>query len=148
MKVADFLHSEALTAEQLEHALLQGQGKQREAALRQLLGADRRLSSWLQQGLRYGSVALLESLQVLLLSDERSGSRLSCRVGLSYDSVIAGCQCADDPDPDNTAALLCAEYMELEIVLELGTNLEAKSGAESQTAHEAALMIHIVNDSE
>ena len=53
----------------------------------------------LQQGLSSSSVALDDSLQVVLLSVGDDTGQILVRAGLFYTGIIAGCSCADDPGP-------------------------------------------------
>ena len=54
----------------------------------------------LQQGLSTGSYALADQLAVTLISSSREEGRILAKVGLFYTSVIPGCNCADDPTPE------------------------------------------------
>jgi len=83
------------------------------AALQLELSADPAVLLLLQQGLQQGGYALPESLQVLLLSDEFSAHKRCCRLGLAYHSVMVGCQCADDPSPDERYN----EYLEVSLCI-------------------------------
>lgn len=74
---------------------------QQEAQLRQALKVD--LQSLdktrlpLQQGMTQGSYVGTSPFQVLINSIELNQQILSVRFGVFYTSVIAGCNCADDP---------------------------------------------------
>ncbi len=65
----------------------------------------------LQQALTHGSLAVGGVREVLLISSREAGDRLLVRVGLFFGSVIAGCNCADDPTPADVRE----EYAEFDI---------------------------------
>ncbi len=68
----------------------------------------------LQAGLRYGSHALPEPLQLIPLSGRLEACVLRLHVGMYYTSVIAGCSCADDPTPVDRVN----EYCEAELCID------------------------------
>jgi hypothetical protein len=70
--------------------------------LQQKLGALPASQFDLQQALQRGSFALPETLRVSILSIERQGVTARIRINLFFKSVIAGCNCADDPTPADT----------------------------------------------
>ena len=53
----------------------------------------------LQQGLTTGSYALSNKIQAMILGTSEDTDFISARVGIFYTSIIAGCNCADDPSP-------------------------------------------------
>jgi hypothetical protein len=53
----------------------------------------------LQQVLAMGSHVVERPPQVMLLSSNSSPRHLEIRAGVFFSSVIAGCNCADDPTP-------------------------------------------------
>ncbi|MEO5344077.1 MAG: hypothetical protein H7842_12210 [Gammaproteobacteria bacterium SHHR-1] len=66
------------------------------------------LQDLLQAALRHGSQALDESLQVLLQGLTLEPERAELRLNLLFQGVIAGCNCADDPSPQQaTTAEQC-----------------------------------------
>lgn len=71
----------------------------------------------LQQALSHGSVAVGGVREVLVISSREAGGRLLIRVGLFFSSMIAGCNCADDPTP----ADLLEEYGEFELEMDART---------------------------
>ncbi len=71
----------------------------------------------LQQALTHGSVVIGGVREVLLISSREIGDRVQIRVGLFFTSVIAGCNCADDPTP----ADLLEEYAEFELDVDTRT---------------------------
>jgi hypothetical protein len=68
----------------------------------------------LQQALRLGGTALTDNLQPMPLHTRRQGMHFTVVFELFFDSIIAGCQCADDPGPVNRLA----ESARLEILLD------------------------------
>jgi hypothetical protein len=56
----------------------------------------------LQQAVQLGSVALPENLEVMLLNSCMQDHTLVVRSGIFFRSIIAGCNCADDPTPPNS----------------------------------------------
>ncbi|MEW6765485.1 MAG: hypothetical protein AB1344_06840 [Pseudomonadota bacterium] len=71
----------------------------------------------LQQGLRYGSVALLEDVKLGIFECEMSDAALRIKVGVYYSSIITGCNCIDDPSPLSEMP----EYVELFIDIDRAT---------------------------
>jgi hypothetical protein len=63
----------------------------------------------LQQGLSMGSDVLTSSITTIFLEGADLGEMLRIRTGIMYQSVIAGCSCADDP----TSISENNEYVEL-----------------------------------
>jgi hypothetical protein len=53
----------------------------------------------LQQGLTTGSYALNNKIQAMILDTSDDTDFINARVGIFYTSIIAGCNCADDPTP-------------------------------------------------
>lgn len=68
----------------------------------------------LQQGLSRSSMALGRPSAVLILSGEENEVEIKAKVGVFFQGVIAGCQCADDPSPADEET----EYCELQVVLD------------------------------
>ncbi len=86
-----------------------------EARLKEALAGLGQPALPLQAGLRYGNHALDAPLEVVPLARERlADGRLRVRAGLCYQSLIAGCACADDPTPETPLA----EYCEIELLLD------------------------------
>ncbi len=54
----------------------------------------------LQRSLRHGSIALKNELEPLIYACRRTGDDFEMDCELFYHSIVAGCQCADDPSPD------------------------------------------------
>jgi len=53
----------------------------------------------LQQALAIGSHVVERSPQVMVLSIDSSDCHLEIKAGIFFNTVIAGCNCADDPTP-------------------------------------------------
>jgi hypothetical protein len=53
----------------------------------------------LQQALALGSHVVERAPQVMLLSSESNERHLQIKAGIFFSTVIAGCNCADDPTP-------------------------------------------------
>ncbi|WP_026289729.1 hypothetical protein [Thioalkalivibrio sulfidiphilus] len=68
----------------------------------------------LQAGLRTGSVALDDRLEVTILGVDEGPDTLRVRAGLFYTSIIAGCACADDPTPVDENAEYCQVRVEID----------------------------------
>ena len=69
----------------------------------------------LQQALTSGSVASKENLQITINRSRQLQGKLVVDAGIFYSSIIAGCNCADDPTP----ADLINEYCELRFSIDL-----------------------------
>ncbi|MBC8210072.1 MAG: hypothetical protein H8E21_03320 [Gammaproteobacteria bacterium] len=64
----------------------------------------------LQQGLQFGSHALTDNIQIMVNTVRQQQDELIVTTGIFYSSIIAGCNCADDPTPVD----LNNEYCEVE----------------------------------
>ena len=53
----------------------------------------------LQQALAIGSHVAERAPQVMVLSSDSSDRHLEIKAGIFFSTVIAGCNCADDPTP-------------------------------------------------
>ena len=82
----------------------------------------------LQQGLTSGSHALDDGIQASILSVTEQGGQINARVGIFYRSVIAGCNCADDPTPVEPVE----EYCELLFVIERATGMATVALADTE----------------
>jgi len=71
----------------------------------------------LQQTLRYGNCATTENMKLIILSKNDDGKNIFVKVGIFYNSVISGCQCADVPTLDSAEI----EYTELLFTLDKKT---------------------------
>lgn len=61
----------------------------------------------LQSALKLGSVALTDDLSVMILNCKEHPSFLEIEAGIFFHSLIAGCNCADDPTPTDTLQEYC-----------------------------------------
>ncbi|MEQ1915858.1 MAG: hypothetical protein ABL856_03950 [Gallionella sp.] len=68
----------------------------------------------LQQALRQGSSVLDTPLTVLMHDARTDAQQLRIRAGIFYQSVTAGCSCADDPTPLNEHT----EYCEVQVLID------------------------------
>lgn len=68
----------------------------------------------LQQCVRQGSYALDDNFSVMVLSINDDGDAIGARIGIFFNSIIAGCSCADDPTPVETLN----EYCEFRLTLD------------------------------
>ena len=68
----------------------------------------------LQQALRQGSSVLDTPVTVLMHDARIDAQQLSIRAGIFYQSVTAGCSCADDPTPLNEHT----EYCEVQVLID------------------------------
>lgn len=56
----------------------------------------------LQQAVKNGSIALNQGISVMIISHQQTELLLEVKVGIFFRSMIAGCNCADDPSPVDT----------------------------------------------
>jgi hypothetical protein len=75
------------------------------------LGADRLP---LQQGLSAGSHVHGDKFSVRILGTSEEGNCIRARVGVFYNSIIAGCACADDPTPVNELNEYCEIRLDID----------------------------------
>ena len=68
----------------------------------------------LQQGLTHGSYVLAETPTVIVMKAEADAATIRVSAGVFFSSVIAGCNCADDPTPVDALS----EYCELQVVID------------------------------
>lgn len=61
----------------------------------------------LQQGLSNSSYAKADKLSATILNIDQSERNIIVKAGLFYTGVIAGCNCADDPTPENEINEYC-----------------------------------------
>lgn len=61
----------------------------------------------LQQAMSQGSHVADQAPSVVTLSFKRTGPDLAVRAGVFFQSMIAGCNCADDPSPADTLTEYC-----------------------------------------
>ncbi|MBU2477874.1 MAG: hypothetical protein KKA36_02200, partial [Gammaproteobacteria bacterium] len=68
----------------------------------------------LQQGLSAGSYALDKDVRVMFIGAEEGVNTLQIKVGVFYTSIIAGCNCADDPTPVDELSEYCELLLEID----------------------------------
>jgi hypothetical protein len=68
----------------------------------------------LQRAVATSSVALDDSIEIMLLAAEATPDRIIARVGVFFAGVVAGCGCADDPTPLESQP----EYCELSLMID------------------------------
>ena len=61
----------------------------------------------LQQGLSGSSYAKADHLYVTILKIDNDKNNILVKAGLFYTGIIAGCNCADDPTPENEINEYC-----------------------------------------
>lgn len=71
----------------------------------------------LQQGVTQGSYANEKNFSIVILSASEKDDVISVKAGIFYTSVIAGCNCADDPAPVDELT----EYCEIQIAIDKKT---------------------------
>ncbi len=98
----------------LEHSLQAWPSPGFEATVKKELLAVAGHSLPLQQGLRQGSHALEGTVAPVLLGAEQHGDVIRLRLGLHYQSIIAGCSCADDPTPQDTLSEYCVIQLDID----------------------------------
>ena len=84
------------------------------AIFKQELAQQDRAHLPLQQGLRHGSSVLDTPLTVLMHGAHMTPQQLHIHAGIFYQSVTAGCSCADDPTPLNVHT----EYCEVQVLID------------------------------
>ena len=73
----------------------------------------------LQRGLTSGSVALDDDIEAMIIATFETKTNIQAKVGIFYQSIIAGCACSDDPTPSD----ICNEYCEVQLEI-FKTNAE------------------------
>ncbi len=56
----------------------------------------------LQQAMRIGSVVIPDQLTVMINHCQQQENELIVNAGIFFSSIIAGCNCSDDPSPIDT----------------------------------------------
>lgn len=70
----------------------------------------------LQQGLSLCSMALDSNVSVVVLTKSATADIATIKAGIFYTGLVAGCNCADDPTPEEEQN----EYCEVLVSLNLG----------------------------
>jgi len=68
----------------------------------------------LQQGLTTGSHALDGNIEVMILSVSETEGTIHAKAAILYQSIIAGCSCADDPTPMDERNEYCEVRLDIE----------------------------------
>jgi hypothetical protein len=68
----------------------------------------------LQEGLSHGSYVSGERFEIMINGVTDGDDVIRARAGIHYQSIIAGCSCADDPTPVDELS----EYCEVEVTLD------------------------------
>ncbi len=68
----------------------------------------------LQQGLSTSSIALDDTLELMLISAIEDAGFLRVKAGLFYTGIIAGCNCADDPSPVDANTEYCVVRIDID----------------------------------
>jgi hypothetical protein len=79
----------------------------------------------LQQCMSRGSHVTEQRMQVVILGISDDGDDMDIRIGVFFDSIIAGCSCADDPTPIDAIP----EYCELLLRMNKRTGYVVISGS-------------------
>lgn len=69
----------------------------------------------LQQGLSQGNYVTDEKFNVIVISVTSEENSIVVKTGIFYTSVIAGCNCADDPAPVDTLSEYCVVQFDINI---------------------------------
>jgi len=81
-----------------------------DATFKQELAAQDNFAQQLQQAMQFGSCALLDDVEIMLNKIAVDDAQILVQTGVFYHSIIAGCNCADDPSPvekNNEYAEIC-----------------------------------------
>jgi len=70
----------------------------------------------LQQGLTFGNYAITDHVTVMINSLSETDGHVHVTAGISYQSVISGCSCADDPTPINEYNEYCVVRLDIDKV--------------------------------
>lgn len=71
----------------------------------------------LQEGLSSSSYALSDRFSIMVLRAEGDDDAIRAKVGVFYEGITAGCNCADDPTPVEPQS----EYCEVELSIDKAT---------------------------
>lgn len=70
-----------------------------EQTFKQELVAQDEFARYLQQAMQFGSAAQLDDIEIMLNRVVSLDGDIELNIGVFYHSIIAGCNCADDPSP-------------------------------------------------
>lgn len=68
----------------------------------------------LQQGITQGSYVRDDKLQVMIINVAEDTDVILVKAGVFYSSVIAGCNCADDPTPIDSIPEYCVIQLRID----------------------------------
>lgn len=68
----------------------------------------------LQQALQLGSYATKDNFQIMINSKNELADNIVITTGIFYSSIIAGCNCSDDPTPVD----INPEYCEIQFIID------------------------------
>ena len=68
----------------------------------------------LQQGLAQGSCVSDSAIRVMVLSNGESPETIHVKLGIFYQGIIAGCNCADDPSPVDELPEYCEVVVDID----------------------------------
>ena len=68
----------------------------------------------LQQGLSQGSYVADEPIKVMIIGVSEVENSIQVKAGIFYNSLIAGCNCADDPSPSDTLQEYCVVLFDID----------------------------------
>jgi hypothetical protein len=71
----------------------------------------------LQQALAHSSAVADGAPEIMLLATQMLANSLEVKIGVFFQGIVAGCNCADDPTPVEPLA----EYCELRLVIDRTT---------------------------
>jgi len=68
----------------------------------------------LQQGLIVGNAVAASPITLIVFNTHELGNELLIQAGILYQSIIAGCSCADDPTPINENNEYCTVSLRID----------------------------------
>ena len=68
----------------------------------------------LEQGMSQGSRVAAAEIGVMLLDTAEVESSIRVKAGIFFSSVVAGCNCADDPTPPNENSEYCEVQFDID----------------------------------
>ena len=71
----------------------------------------------LVQGMTQGSVPIEGSVEAMILKLSETDDAIQAKLGIFYQSIIAGCSCSDDPTPTD----VCNEHCEVMLKINKST---------------------------
>ncbi|OGI38548.1 MAG: hypothetical protein A2V91_05890, partial [Candidatus Muproteobacteria bacterium RBG_16_64_10] len=68
----------------------------------------------LQQGLSAGNYVLGDKFSVMILGVSEDEGFIHAKAGIFYNSILAGCACADDPTPISELSEYCEVRLDID----------------------------------